>query len=79
MAVGDNTANSVIWVAGESKGYNVSGATTAVPSVSLLAGAVNVGSATPTVAPTGSPYFVNTKTQKESFWDGTSWLPVSGA
>ena len=33
MAVGDNTANSIIWVPGESKGYGIAGPSAGLKNV----------------------------------------------
>lgn len=88
LAVGDNSANAISWFPGETKGYDITGINTVVapPTTnadvnSAVAHVLFTGTANPTAAPTGtqSPLFMNVHTNKEVFWDGTTWLPVSGA
>lgn len=76
MAVGDTTANSVIWSPGETTGRSAQGVDgVAIPGDVVAA---TFSSGAPSAAPSGSPIYVNTANHKLYAWDGTVWVPVSG-
>jgi len=78
--------NATFWNVGEGTGRNgASGGTALSPtaSVAISVSAVAVigsGSATPTAAPSGAPFYIDTDTDDLLAWNGTAWVgPYSTA
>lgn len=71
---GNLNSTSVHWQVGDSTGHNDAGQTVAVPG-----NQVSSGTAAPSGAPSGSPFYVNTTNNKLYAWTGSAWVAISGA
>jgi hypothetical protein len=82
---GNINSNHVTWVVGETYGVDQSGAqvtlATALPpatSAYQAYGSFGAGTAVPTGAPTGAPFYLVTPANDLYTWEGTAWFGPYG-